>query len=243
VTAGVRIATGSDPNPGSENQTLGNMFSKYQVWFDRAFVRWAPSPLLSVRFGRFENPFFATELIWSPEVNFDGAVIEARGDPSRPVAPFAVAGAFPLYNSAFAFAPEQTSKFFSRNKWLYAGQAGADFALGSVARVRLGAAFYFFDKLEGRTSGPCDTNLSFVTCDADESRPSFAQKGNTYFAIRTPSPAALLLASSRAVPRYQCFRLASRFREIAVTGRFSVSITPAVLAEPEAHYVHNAGLH
>ena len=46
-TAGIRLATGQDDSPVTENQTLGlanggqgGNFSKYSIWLDRAFLKY-----------------------------------------------------------------------------------------------------------------------------------------------------------------------------------------------------------
>jgi hypothetical protein len=246
-SGGVRLASGEAANPGSANQTLGNSggdFSKYQIWLDRAFVRYdfvrQPGRLLALQAGRFDNPFFNTEMLWSPDVNFDGAVLLASQNATESLRLFFTAGAFPLYITPFAFPAERTDKFPSRNKWLYGGQGGAEFAFGGGG-LKIAAGFYDFDKVEGQAGAPCDTNLSFVTCTGDDSRPSFAQKGNTYFALRTPSAAAQQLEAAGTVPRYQFFGLASRFREIVGTVRLDLPVAKTVMFGVELEYVHNAG--
>jgi hypothetical protein len=88
-------------------------------------------------------------------------------------------------------------------------------------------------------SGPCDTNLKNITCSSDDSRPSFAQKGNTYMALRTPSDAALVAEALGAVPRYEYFGLASRFRELAVTGRGEFPVRPSLKVTVDAEAVWN----
>jgi hypothetical protein len=233
-SVGLRLASGESPNPGSENQTLGTDFSKYQFWIDRAFVRWKPLPGWAISAGRFDNPFFNTEMLWSPDVNLDGLVLQAASGEGA-LQPFVIAGAFPLYTTSFAFPAERTDKFASRNRWLYGGQVGASFRW-----VKAAFAFFDFDKVEGQTGTACDTNLSYVTCAGDDSRPTFAQKGNTYLALRSPSDAALQLEAAGAVPRYQFFGLASRFRELVGTLRADIPLG-GLLVTVDAEYVHNAG--
>src|SRR5215467_792662 len=243
LLAGLRLASGESSSPVSANQTLGGSggdFSRYQFWIDRAFLRWeilgGDRRGLAVEIDRFENPFFATELIWGTEVNFDGIAVQGRTRMGSSLTPFIVAGAFPIFVTAFNFPAERTDKFVSRNKWLYAAQIGADWKASEAMSLKIGAAFYDFDKVEGQTSGPCDTNLTFISCNTDESRPSFAQKGNTYFALRTPSPLALQLEGWGA-PQYQFFGLASRFRELVATARLDARLSAALAFGAEAEYV------
>jgi hypothetical protein len=244
-TAGLRLASGENASPVSTNQTLGSDFQRYQVWIDRAFVRWEPvrgdASGLAFSLGRFQNPFFTTELLWSDSVNTDGVAVQARKDVGGGLAPFVVAGAFPLETTLFNFPAERTQKLPSRDKWLGAGQVGLDWKLSPALRARVGGAFYYFSQVEGKLSGPCDTNLKGITCDTDNTRPLFAQKGNTYMALRRPSDAALQAEVSGTAPRYEFFGLAARFREVVATGRLEYAIARPVLLTVEGEYAHNAG--
>jgi hypothetical protein len=76
----VGLATGSDGDPVSTNQTLTAAFSKKPVWLDLAFADYHPSQVagLHVLLGRMKNPFVApgkTELIWDHDLNPEGAAI------------------------------------------------------------------------------------------------------------------------------------------------------------------------
>ena len=250
-TTGMRIASGDGSTPVSTNQTLGGApgdFSKYQIWLDRAFIRWQPiqEPSGSLMFeaGRFENPFFTNlDFIWDEDLNFDGVAATASlGSGDGSFRPFLVAGAFPVFSTAFAFAPEQTAKFPSLNKFLYAGQLGTDWKPSDFLFIKFGAAFYYFWRTEGRTSGPCDTHLKGASCDTDESRPSFAQKGNTYREIRIPSDAALAAeAASQLTPRYQYYGLSSHFRELVGTMRIDLDVAEPLRFTFEGEVVRNFG--
>ena len=83
-TAGMRVGSGQDDSPVTENQTLGlanngqgGDFSKYAIWLDRAFLRYETgSPndwSFSAEVGRFDNPFFGSTMIWANDIGFDGA--------------------------------------------------------------------------------------------------------------------------------------------------------------------------
>ncbi len=248
--AGLRFASGDGSTPVSTNQTLGGSpgdFSKYQFWLDRAFLRYQPfqqsqsyKDALAIEIGRFENPFFTTDLLWDDDVNLDGIAVQVRFPAGGAVRPFLTAGAFPVFTTAFNFPPERTDKFKSLNKWLYAAQLGADFKPAEALSVKLGGALYYFDKLEGRISTPCRTDLKDQSCDTDESRPAFAQKGNTYMPLRTPNDQALVQEASGAA-EYQFFGLASRFRELAATGRVELRVAPPLKATLEGEFVRNVG--
>src|SRR5262249_25470508 len=225
-SAELRLGSGDSSTPVSTNQTLGasgGNFSKYQVWLDRVAIRYQAgggnASALAVFFGRFENPFFRTDLVWDDNVNLDGVALTASVPLGTAFRPFLTAAVSPLFNTAFDFAAERPDKFKSIDKWLYAAQLGTDWKPSGRVGVKLGIAFYFFDKVQGIPSSECETELSSISCDTDHSRPSFAQKGNTYRALRTPSVAALDAELNGGASRYQFFGLSSLFRELVGTGR------------------------
>jgi hypothetical protein len=247
-SAGMRVGTGEGSTPVSSNQTLGGsggVFSKYQVWLDRAFLKYEPGEgtpsSLALLFGRFDNPFLGTGLLWWDDLGFDGVAMKGKVDVGGGVTPFLTGGAFPVYTTSMAYPAERPDKFASLNKMLYAAQVGLQVAPIPAFSLKLAVAFYDFDQVEGRQSSPCDTNLKDISCDSDESRPSFAQKGNTYITVRTPSAAALAAEASSLAARYQFFGLASRFREAAATGRMEVRLGPGLKIGLEGEYVRNLG--
>jgi hypothetical protein len=225
ITANVRLASGENSGPVSPNQTLGASggdFSKYPIWIDRASIRATTAAEgaagLTAIAGRFENPFLRTELIWSDNVNLDGLAAQARTGTTDGISGFVTGGAFPLNITALAYPPERPAKAPSRDKWLFAGQVGGEWR-GDRRAAKVGIAFYDYYGVEGKASTPCDTNLKTVTCSTDDTRPTWAQKGNTYFPLRTPSDAALVAESLGPTSRYQYFGLASPYRELSTTGR------------------------
>jgi len=251
-TIGIKIASGDQNSPISPNQTLGGsggFFSRYQIWIDQAYIRYYPihdaGGDLMLVVGRFENPFFtARDLLWSENVNLDGFGFLGAFAAGAGWRPFVVLGASPVYSTAFAYPVEQTVKYNSVNKWLFGAQLGTDFRPSDRVLLKLGAALYYFYKVSGVVSPPtCDTYLTNVTCTTDDTRPSFAQKGNTYIALRTPSPAALAqeAAYPLTTPRYEYFGLASQFQEVFATGKFDYRFAPATLVSLEGEFAWNAG--
>jgi hypothetical protein len=242
-----RLASGDGSTPVSTNQTLGGSagdFSKYQLWIDRASLRFEPfkgQPTgLVVEAGRFGNPFMSTDLVWDEDLSFDGIALQGR-TAAAPVGLFVNGGFFSYFNTPLDFPAEQPVKLPSFDKWLMAGQLGASVTVPRVFTLSVAGAFYYFDRIEGRVSGPCDTNLRGFTCDTDASRPAFAQKGNTYSALRTPSIAALTAEASGFAPEYQYFGLSSLFRELALTGRFELTAVPKLRVVLDLELVRNLG--
>lgn len=248
-TVNVQIASGDGSTPVSTNQTLGGSagdFSKYQIWLNQAYVRYEGATHVGgglLEMGRFEYPFFnARDLLWSNEnVNTDG--FAGKGVLlAGPLAPFFIAGAFPLFNTQLSFPATSPAKFSSIDKWLFGGQLGTDWKISEPLNLKIGAAFYYYSNVTGIASAPCDTNLSYTSCNTDITRPSFAQTGNTYRVIRTPSAAALLAeATNPLTPRYQYFGLASKFNLVSLAAKFDAIVAAPLTLTLEAEFVWNAG--
>jgi hypothetical protein len=231
-TAGLRIATGNDNSPVTENQTFGAAgnaqggdFSKYSIWLDRAYIKYQSlveqGPPFWMTFGRFDNPFFSTSLIWANDIGFDGFAVSIpvkaslKGRPAGDFKPFLVAGAFPIFNTDLNYATNSPTKFQSYDKWLYAGQLGFDAKLSDDFQLKAAAALYEFKNIQGQLSSPFTPLTTSDAGDTDASRPSFAQNGNTYMALRdiTPGP----LNDNGTIDQFQYYGLATPFKEFAVT--------------------------
>jgi Putative porin len=232
VVAAFRVAAGDNSSPVSTNQTLGGSggnFSKYQLWIDRAAVRVDASTKAGsgvvAQIGRFESPFLSTDLVWDEDVNFDGLAAKATAAVGKGKL-FVTAGAFPLFSTPLDFAAQDPNKFPSSDKWLYAAQAGVEWRPVDRFGLKLAAAFNEFHGVQGRASSPCDTNIKGVECDTDATRPSFAQKGNTYFPLRTPSLEALNQEAQNptGTARYEFFGLASDFQVLTGTLRLDATM-------------------
>lgn len=227
LVAAVRVGTGDSGSPVSTNQTLGGSganLSKYQLWLDRVALRLDRSRSdgrgVVAQIGRFENPFVSTDLVWDDDVSFDGLAMKGTAVVGKGRV-FVTAGAFPLFATPLDASPQRPDKFPSRDRWLYAAQAGIDWRPVERVGFKLAAAFNDFHGVQGRASSPCDTHLKSVDCDTDAMRPSFAQKGNTLFPLRTPSAQALYQETMNptGTPRYEYFGLASKFQVLTGTLR------------------------
>jgi len=224
--ASIRIATGTDYSPTSTNQTLGGApngtggnFSKYQVWLDRAFLSYDVGPgdgeELVFLMGRFDNPFFSTEIQWDDDLGFDGLAMRGKVKLTDRVSTFFTAGAFPVYNTDFNFASNQPSKFSSTDKWLAGAQIGIDWKIATDLTAKIGVAYYDFQNIAGKLSTPGYFSIPSDVGNTDDTRPGFAQRGNTYMALRDTRDNPALVTQTN----YQYFGLASEFRNLTLTGK------------------------
>lgn len=257
--AGVRIATGENNSPISQNQTLGaagsgqgGNFSKFGLWLDRAYLKYQSSGDLSraltVTVGRFENPFLSTSIIWADDLGFDGAVmtvpaqIHYDGLVVDSVKPYFVLGAFPVFNTDLNYSSNWPDKYKSNDKWLQAGQLGVDLKFGRDTKLKLGAAYYYFTKMVGKTSTPYEPLTASDGGDTDARRPAFAQKGNTYMELRDILDTTRNVnASGAAINRWQYFGLASAFRNVAFDARLDYNHFEPFQVSLLGEYIKNTG--
>jgi hypothetical protein len=245
---GLRVATGENNSPVTENQSLGaagagqgGNFAKYAVWLDRAFLNYEvggqPDGDLNVTFGRFDNPFISTVMLWADDLGFDGLMSRGKVGLGEDITPFFVVGAFPVFNTDLNFATNAPAKFSSYDKWMYAGQLGSTFEFGKNISLKLGASYYLFRNIEGQLSMPFTPLTSSDAGNTDASRPAFAQKGNTYMALRdiVASP----LNNNGTIDQFQYYGLASKFRELAFDARLDFNNFEPFQISLSGEYVKN----
>jgi hypothetical protein len=239
----IRFGTGQDSSPVSGNQTLGasgGNFSKYAVWLDRGYLKYEPNEDVALRVGRFDNPFYApTDLVWYNDLGFDGVAAQGRYEIYPGFAPFAVAGAFPIFNTDLNFATNQGVKYASTDKYLFGGQLGFVWNAAENLNISFGGGFYDFSNVQGQLSAPCVVTTAADLCSTDALRPSFAQKGNTYMALRDIIP--VYNSAGALGPQFQYFGLASAFREVILTGEADLANFNPVHILLDGEYVNNVG--
>ena len=173
---GIRMVTGHQDEAVSVQEDLAGKFDKLFWNLDRAFIRvnadkvipFEPLDDLTFWFGKFENPFYSTDLMFDRDIALDGAALSARfGFFDDRGSVFGTGGAFPL----------ETLVLTEENKWLLGGQAGLTLRPVNPLTVKLAAAYYSFRNVQGVRNAP-DGRAT------DETAPVFVQKGNTLFNIR-----------------------------------------------------------
>ncbi len=250
---------------GLANQGQGGNFSKYAIWLDRAYLRYklGPEPAkpwirnpdpkatqmpvakstggtdwgVSFFVGRFDNPFFSTQLIWDDDLGFDGIALKAHYEVLNGITPFIVGGVFPVFNTDFNFSSNQPQKFESYDKYLFGGQVGITIKPHRDWNIKVAAAYYYFYNIEGKLSSPYTPQSQSDARATDNSRPSFAQKGNTYFPIRNIVPDASNLFG--AINQWQYYGLATEFQVLAVTGRIDYNGFEPVQVSLVGEYIQN----
>lgn len=241
ITAGVRIGSGNDNNPVSTTQTLGGGLIKKNLWLDQAWIRWRPTDWAALTAGRMPNPFVATDLIYSNELNFDGIAGHLDFPFSDDLQSFATLGAFPIeYTSNDS--PSQGlgyEKNASYDKWMTAAQIGATWTFADDMRWKIALAYYYFNRMRGELSAPCELYKGVNFCSTDDTAPQYMQKGNTVFLLRDIVPDQ---SSPDSYPQPQFVGLAYNYHVADLTNQldFKIGETPVRLV---ADYSRNMAYH
>lgn len=235
-TAGIRIGTGSDNNPVSTTQTLGGGFGKKDIWLDQGYLTWKATQDLTLTGGRIANPFYATDMLYSNDLNFDGVAAIFNHKLSSNWGLFGTLGAFPVeYTNDTA-----TSNGFDKNesdtKWLFGGQVGANWKINRSNSLKGALAYYRFDDIEGQRSSPCAPWAGAPGCDTDGSRVAFMQKGNSVFLLRdiTPNP-----ATPGLTPQPQFVGLASKFDVLDLNLAWDTELPDDLRLRSQTNFIRN----
>lgn len=229
LNGGIRFTTGMLQTPVTPNQTEGFSQGKFVFGLDRAFLEAKPYDWLTLTGGRFANPFFTgnpsfnTDLIWDPDLAFDGLV--ARADPqiNQHWRVFSTVGAFPIEE----IETSDTNK--ARDKWLYAAQGGIEWTANNNSKVKLGVAYYDFKNVEGEAR-------EFVgDTRYDATAPVWRQKGNSTFRLNPFGNSC----GSQTNP--SLCGLASKFELLNITGEVDLAVFDPVHVILHGAYVKNLG--
>ncbi|AEC18797.1 hypothetical protein PT7_0257 [Pusillimonas sp. T7-7] len=238
-TAGVRLATGSDDSPVSTTQTLGGGMGKKDIWLDQAYLTYRPTAWATLTGGRIGNPFMSTDMLYSNDLNFDGAAaIFKHPLAGRDVTLFGTLGGFA---TEYANGPWSSSNDWtegeSENKWLLGGQVGAEWKIDAKNTLTGALAYYHFDNIAGQRSSACSPWAFGEGCDTDWSRPAFMQKGNTLFLLRNIQENPELAPGT--TPQEQYVGLASEFNLLDLNLRWDTRVMNGLGLRLSGNYVRN----
>lgn len=195
LKAGVRFATSNLNNPVSNDQTLGNTGKSYQFAIDRAYLQYdyfddKKTNWFSLYAGRIINPFVSTDVVLDPDLSFEGVAGSFRYQFNRdkinvrnfkapnPTARFGINQGQQSPDSVFmtlGVFPIEDINLSTNDKWLYAGQLGADWLVWEDSRINVATAYYEFQNLSARKN--------LIGHEYDWTAPQFVQKGNSMVAI------------------------------------------------------------
>ncbi len=235
VTVGAQLGTGDDNSPISENVSLAGGFAKRDVWLDTAFLRIEPTRWARLTFGRFDNPFSSTDILYDNDLRFDGvaARVAYDGVTGEGSSVSLTGGAFPIDNGASNYPANSTTKLNYPSKWLFAGELAYRGDVTDDISVRASAGFHSFKNVQGRLSEPCNLDTGNF-CSTDGLTPTSLRKGNTVFTIRN------LVANSTGVYP-QLFGLKFDYDILDLNLSTRVKISDEVGARLSGNYIKNLG--
>ena len=255
LKAGFRLTTTNQFSPVSSNQTLGNTGQTYQVAIDRAFAQYdyldsQNNDWFSLYGGRIANPWVSTEMVYSPDLSFEGFAGTFRWHmnqdseivkhyqpaqansrfglqmgPQTPDSLFMTLGAFPL----------QEVNLSTTDKWLFGGQIGADWLVHNDSRLKAATAFYDYENIAAKANGA-------NTFAYDWTAPQFIQKGNTMVPINVNNGANSRCTSTQSLFGQGClFGLASDFKILNATIMYDFADFAPIHALVSLDYAKNLG--
>jgi hypothetical protein len=191
---GMRVVTvggdDSTTNPISYPVQLGRFGRPISAAWDLAYLEWDAPHKVQITGGRIRNPYFpstslfgggraanpyiASDLIWAPELTFDGVAASWTPGFSPAWSGLLTVGAHPLRVTAPSSIVNTSS-----DQWLFGAQTGTKWKGADDSRLDLAASFFYFDHLEGELNpvNPPSNNLNGL------SAPQFRQFGNTMFNV------------------------------------------------------------
>ncbi len=200
---------------------------------------YTPTAWATVTAGRFDNPFFSSDLLYSNELEFDG--IAANFRKSLPAAPdvtlFGTIGAFPIQYTDEQFPADNIDKASNDTRWMFGAQIGAEWRINEKNRLKGALAYYDFQNMRGNLSSPCSLFLGATSCSTDNEAPAFMQKGNTLIALRNVVQNPNLAPGQTPDP--QLFGLAYNFRLFDAKLQWDTKIVDRFKLRLDGEYVHN----
>ena len=234
LKAGFRLSTSNQFSPVSVNQTMGDTDQSWLVVIDRAFLQYdfkdgRGTDWFTLWGGRIPNPFVSTEMLFSPDLSFEGvagnfrwnfggdnpAVTSYRtpnplgrfgvnlGEQQHPDTVFATLGAFPI----------QEVNFSARDKYLFAAQLGADWLVHNESRLKVAAGYYHYTNVTAQRN-------SLDSQTFDWTAPQFMQKGNSLVAINDAQNQTLCSTGALGAQNVCLVGLASGFKVFNATAMF-----------------------
>ncbi|HEX7853245.1 MAG TPA: putative porin [Sphingobium sp.] len=240
---GFQLATGDTPGPISTNSTLGGGLTKRNVWLQLAYAKGEIVPGWTVWAGRFDNPLTSTDLLYDPDLAFDGvagqldlAKIFGHADD------FMLAlrgGAFPLEPGDDNFPSRAFNKRNFRDRYIFSGQIEAGKTFAGDIQTRLAAAYHDFTYMRGHVSDPCDVytlDVASTFCSTDALVPLNPTKGNTLMFLRSFDT-----SQQGSSPPFepQLLGLKYGFRILDINGSVSLPISDRVRAKLTGNFLHN----
>jgi Putative porin len=226
VEGGLRFSSGSENNPISTNETMGDFDNKDKLLIDRAYLKWTYRPIeevwggripeVQIAGGRMPNPWIYTNLVWDHDLNFEGFVLSLKSDTlaSNSWTVSLTGGYFPL----------QEIELSQNDKYLWGAQLGVEYRPSSFFNLTLAGAYYDFRNMKGRLIDQTESE----TGELDYLAPLFQTKGNAVFVFNPSQDLA-----------HQKTALAADYSLVDATMRIALRYFYPIEIHLEGDYVKN----
>lgn len=155
-SAGVELQTNNASDSG--NQDFKDGFRDYDIYISKAYLRWQ-NDWMTVSGGKFDNPFYTTDLVWDPDINpnglaeridllklLSGAPDDGLGKDGKTLAPASaspwelslVAGQF-IFDDNPESLPDNDN---STDAYIFQTQLIASYKFGHGAKITLAPAWF-----------------------------------------------------------------------------------------------------
>lgn len=242
-TAGVQIASGDNNGPTSTNAAFAGSFGKRDLWLQNAYLRGNLDETNWAMVGRFDNPLRTTDLMFDPDLAFDGVFAQLDGgrmllDKSWTLA--VRGGALPIDFGNDNFPALAVDKRNFRDRYLYTGQVEVGKRFDNGIDLRATAGYHNFTYLRGHVSDPCDIYANpLIECSTDNLRSVFMTKGNTWMFLRQFD---LTNAGTNPLREPQYIGHKFAYRVIDLNAWLSIPVGDSgVRAQITANYLNNRG--
>lgn len=149
LEVGFRLASGSNDDSDSTNQTFTGSFSKKPVWIDLAYAKYKPkwAKGLTIMGGKLKNPVRTRTLVmWDSDINPEGFAIDYVAPFFGDFKPYAQAGYW-ILNESNRSGDDRDSDT-SRDVTMWNMGLGFDWKVQKDVKVSFGSTYYYFDHID-----------------------------------------------------------------------------------------------
>jgi len=148
LDVGAMLASGGE-DPVSTNQSLDSQATTKDIRLDQAYFAWKPASGLTIKGGKFKNPFYKpgkSTLLWDGDIRPEGLALQYDQN---------------FFLNAGFFYIEERSK--DDESFLFAGQFGYKAKLGGGMKMTLGAGYFDYTEIKDRAL----TDFGYLKAEGD----------------------------------------------------------------------------
>ncbi|MCM8786952.1 MAG: putative porin [Candidatus Omnitrophica bacterium] len=135
------LASGSDGDPRSTNQTFQDTFSKKSIWIDYVYAEYMPWQWLTLLGGRMKNPIWEpADMLWDTDINPEGIALKLNGKLNPKLSAYV--------NNAIFILEEYAN---TSDPWMYVLQPGLKWSINDGVDLNLATTYYGFKQVKGAT--------------------------------------------------------------------------------------------